>query len=362
MTTSLHYTLVTPRADYTGPCNVAVDIGRAALDAGHRVSLLYLSGENVRTDLGGFAEARRWRLGDVFSARGIVHTHCLRPDLVGWLHSWNPSCRVITTLHNHFRIDLAFDHPAWLVRIAYAAWSRALARFDARVCVSDTMRRYYRRTLPHLSFEVAYNFRSDGSARPSVLDERLDAWLRSQAETGRTLMAYVGSLSPRKNLRRLVDFVATSPTHAVVLCGSGPERATLERQIAESEAGGRIVLAGQVGAPELVLARCHLLVLPSLAEGLPLVALEALRAGRPCLLSNIAVHRELARAGLGVTFDRHGFSDFAEKAALLVRTHASLGHPDARLTELYRSSFSAEAGYARYARLLALATAGNTTA
>lgn len=352
MTISRHYTLITPRADYSGPCNVAVDIGRAALERGYRVSLLYLSGDNLRDDVGGFSEVRRWRLMDVLSRSGVIHTHCMRPDLVGWLFSWNPKCRVLTTLHNYFLFDLSFDHAAWLVRLAYAVWSRALGRFDVRVCISETMRRYYRRVLPRLDFEVAYNFRSGSPSDGTVIGVRLSEWLRAQTDAGRTVMAYVGSFIPRKNLRRLVDAVADSAGLALVLCGGGCEHDALEGQIEERKAAGRILLAGWVSDPRAVVARCHLLVLPSFAEGFPLVALEALQAGRPCLLSNIAVHRELARAGFGVTFDRHGFSDFAEKTGLLVRSHAPVGECDGTLTALYKRRFSAERGFSRYQELI----------
>src|SRR5574340_385822 len=85
MTTSRRYTLIVPRVDHTGPCNVAVDLARAAAAAGWAVQILYLSGTPSR-DVGDAAiPVRRVRFGDLFSLRGVLHTHCLRPDLLGAL-------------------------------------------------------------------------------------------------------------------------------------------------------------------------------------------------------------------------------------------------------------------------------------
>ena len=83
----------------------------------------------------------------------------------------------------------------------------------------------------------------------------------------------------------------------------------------ESAADPRLLeLAGQLQQPAQAMSTADVLVLPSFAEGLPLVALEAARLGIPCLLSNIAVHREMAALGLGLIFQRHGFRDFRAKA------------------------------------------------
>lgn len=350
MTTSRHYTLITPRADRTGPTNVAVDIGRAALAAGWETSLLYLSGEPSRADTNGFSAVRRFRLRDLWQLKGVVHTHCLRPDLVGWFLTWNRRCEVVTTLHNYFKIDLAFDHRRSAVQIAWWLWSRAISRFAHRVCISATMQRYYRRELPALGFDLAYNFR--GPSKRATRDDApaFPAWLEMQRAKGHLVLAYVGSLSPRKNLSRMLDALGSMPEMALVLCGEGPQGFALRARAAQDDLAGRVLFVGQIGAPADVLGASDLLVLPSLAEGLPLVILEAAQAGRPTLMSNIAVHRELAHLGFGQTFDRHRFTDFRTKAHALAG--APGGSPDPRLVELWQKRFSVETGFRQYADLV----------
>ncbi len=350
MTTSRRYTLVTPRVDNTGPCNVAVDIGRAAAAEGWQVTLLYLSGVVQRDDLTTFAEVRRWRLSDIWSIEGVVHTHCLRPDLVGWLHTWTSRCTVLTTLHNYFLFDLGFDHSPWRVRLAWALWSRALSRFDHRVCISAAMRRYYRRTLPKLQFDLAYNFRDEPATEVPDTPPAITEWLKVQRVADRFVLAYVGSLSERKNVVALLSAVAQLPELALVLCGQGPLAQALRDEVSRSDLSVRVFLAGHVQNPSAIVSMSDLLVLPSHSEGLPLVVIEAAREGRRTLMSNIAVHRELAALGLGSTFDRYRFTDFRAKIHELVTVRGK--SPDPNVIAIWRQRFSSTNGFKQYARLV----------
>ena len=229
MTTSRHYTLLVPRLDRTGPCNVAVDVGHAAVSAGWTVRLLFLSGVLGRDDVQGFAEVRRFRLSDLLHLDGVVHTHCLRPDLIGALLSFNRRCEVLTTLHNYFLIDLGFDHPRWRVRCAWFVWRWAIARHRHRVCISNAMRRYYRRLLPGQSFDRVYNFRPARDGSLDAADSRTVHWIAAQRDASRTCLVYVGSLSRRKNLLPLIQALSSEPTLALMLCGVA-DAATLCRE------------------------------------------------------------------------------------------------------------------------------------
>jgi glycosyltransferase involved in cell wall biosynthesis len=349
MTQTRSYTLIVPRVDRTGPTNVAVDIGSAAAEQGWQVTLLYLSGQPSRDDLGAIHEVRRFRLADVFRTRGVVHSHGLRPDLVAWLFTWSPRCVVASTLHGHFPSHLAFDYSPCKVKLAWWVWSSALARFNHRVCISQTMVRHYRRQLPELTFDLAYNFRADGShdlARPCT--EVLE-WIERQRAAGRIVLLFAGSLSARKNVFALVQAVLRLPDVALLICGEGGERERIMGLLRAEDNGGRCQLAGHVTNLRALLRMVDALVLPSHAEGLPLVVLEAAREGVPSLMSNVAVHRELARLGFGATFDRHTFSDLGRQASALASDRSSVA--DVRRVQLWKSAFSPQEGFAQYQQL-----------
>jgi L-malate glycosyltransferase len=342
-----HYTIIVPAIDRTGPVNVAFDLGRAAARRGHKVRVLWLSQGGGRADNDFASEVRRFAWSDLWRLRGWVHTHCLRPDLLGWLISWNSKVRLVTTVHNFFLFDVGFDHSYPYVLVAWWLWRRALRRFSHVVCISEAMRRYYRRTIPGLHLDLVRNFRA-APPRGQAPDGAVTDWVAAQRAAGRGVACYVGSLSPRKNLETLLQALPAYSGVAILLCGAGPDRALLEQLRTDLGLQDRVRFAGQLAAPTQALAICDVLVLPSLAEGFPLVVLEAASVGVPSLLSNIAVHRELSQLGFGITFDHRMFRDFYERFNQL-RANRSARH-DA-LERLWESGYTPEAGFRQYARL-----------
>lgn len=86
----------------------------------------------------------------------------------------------------------------------------------------------------------------------------------------------------------------------LTLVGDGALRPQIESAIAATGMGRRIKLAGWLddrGVRE-ALASADALVLPSFAEGLPVVAMEAMAAGRPVISTWIAGTPELVRDGV----------------------------------------------------------------
>lgn len=344
------YTIIVPRADRTGPTNVAVDIGLEAIKRGWFVRLLYLSGQPCRDDLEGFSELKKFQFADIFRINGVIHSHGLRPDLVAWLFTWSKRCVVLNTLHGHFPGHLVFDYHWVKAKIAWWIWTKAMKRFDHRVCISLTMSRFYKRQLPNIEFDVVYNFRSDNSILNLCAPDVTIKWAKLQRSHGRMILLYAGSLTKRKNVISLVGQVTSLENLSLLICGDGPEKAELVSHISRRDNGSRIHLAGHVVNLSAYLNLCDVLVLPSHAEGLPLVILEAARSGVPSLMSNLAVHRELSTIGFGLTFDRFSFKDFHEKVCMLAldRTRES----DHKRSLLWRQRFSSSRGFDDYEKLI----------
>jgi len=92
---------------------------------------------------------------------------------------------------------------------------------------------------------------------------------------------------------------AVSGLH-LTLIGDGPLRAPLTQAIAARGLGEHITLAGWQTEESVraALAQSHALVLPSFAEGLPMVVMEAMAAGRPVIATQVAGIPELVQAGV----------------------------------------------------------------
>ena len=98
-----------------------------------------------------------------------------------------------------------------------------------------------------------------------------------------------GRLVPNKNFALLVDaFAASGLPHRLVIMGEGPERASLEAQIAARGLSDRVLLPGFVANPFAVLGRARLFAMPSNAEGFPNGLVEAMACGLPVVATNCA--------------------------------------------------------------------------
>ena len=113
----------------------------------------------------------------------------------------------------------------------------------------------------------------------------------------------VGRLCAAKGQRLLLEvvgrIVASGIPVQLVLAGDGPMRKELEQRIVQLGLSAHVRITGWISGDEVrneILA-ARALVLPSFAEGLPVVLMEALALRRPVLTTYIAGIPELVRAG-----------------------------------------------------------------
>lgn len=123
-------------------------------------------------------------------------------------------------------------------------------------------------------------------------------------EGGPHLVA-IGRLAGQKGFGLLVDAMAlaapTLPGLRLTLVGDGELHGQIEAAIASTGLGDRIHLAGwqdEAGVKQ-ALANATALILPSFAEGLPVVVMEAMAAGRPVIATTIAGVPELVTPEVG---------------------------------------------------------------
>lgn len=120
---------------------------------------------------------------------------------------------------------------------------------------------------------------------------------------GRGRMVAIGRLSEQKGQMLLIEALALAvkqaPALHLTLVGDGELRAPIEAAIAANGLGKHVRLTGWLdeAGVRAELAAAHALVLPSFAEGLPMVVMEAMAAARPVLATAIAGVPELALPG-----------------------------------------------------------------
>jgi colanic acid/amylovoran biosynthesis glycosyltransferase len=115
----------------------------------------------------------------------------------------------------------------------------------------------------------------------------------------------VGRLCPQKGQVFLPDVVARLkaefPNFKLILVGDGEDRSAIERQIVALDVQEMIQLVGWKSNADVREAICASrgLLLPSYAEGLPVVIMEALALGRPVVSTYIAGIPELVTPDCG---------------------------------------------------------------
>jgi glycosyltransferase involved in cell wall biosynthesis len=113
----------------------------------------------------------------------------------------------------------------------------------------------------------------------------------------------VGRLAEQKGQLLLVEAAARLAAEGldfeVVLVGDGPMRPEIERLVARHGLRGQVRLAGWLDSEGVrgEILRSRAMVLPSFAEGLPVVLMEALALGRPVISTYVAGIPELVIPG-----------------------------------------------------------------
>ena len=170
---------------------------------------------------------------------------------------------------------------------------------------------------------------------------------------------YVGRLNPVKDLGTLLQaFAALPPDLAarsrLYLVGDGPERAALEARAAALGLSGRAIFLGARNDVSEVLMAADAFVMSSKSEGLPMVLLEAMAAGVPCVATAVG--------GIPDLFgEDRGLSVPAQDAPALAGAMASLASsPELRerlvsnATQNLRRHYALDAIVDRYLELLGL--------
>jgi len=178
---------------------------------------------------------------------------------------------------------------------------------------------------------------------------------RTPSEGGLHLV-FVGRLAPVKGLRVLLEALLTldRPDVRLTIVGDGPERAPLETMAAPL--GARVRFTGYQSQEEVaaILATANAFVLPSFAEGVPVVLMEALAAGLPVIATRITGVPELVdhgRSGFLVPpGDKKALSRVIETFADDPAQGANLG---AAGRETVQAEFDIDIEAARLARLFA---------
>ncbi len=240
------------------------------------------------------------------------------------------------TLHGP---DIFFEPERWRLdaKISEAAFVACISHF----CRSQAM---------------AFSREADWSKLHIVHCGVEPARYRSQ-ETNRDAnqILFVGRLAGVKGLPVLLETMADLhkdyPDLRLVLIGDGPDRASLELQTERFGISSVVDFVGYKSQGDVAqaLLECEALVLPSFAEGVPVVLMEAMAAGLPVITSRIAGIPELVEDGVSGLLTPPGDAASLKSALLRIISDDDLR---ARLGEAGRAKVNQEFNVSREAEWL----------
>lgn len=230
-------------------------------------------------------------LADLLRQRGVVHLHnhiAKSSCSVAMIASMASGIPFSFTLHGP---DIFFEPMAWRLdaKIAGAKFVACISHFcRSQAMIFSEPEAWSKLHIVHCGVEL------ERYAAPS------DATASADRRAGPLRVLYVGRLASVKGLpvlfAALERIVAEQkPGITVTLIGDGPERTRLEQDVARRNLTDVVAFWGYKSQAEVAQAlQDHdLLVLPSFAEGLPVVLMEAMASRRAVISSRIAGIPEL---------------------------------------------------------------------
>ncbi|MFG6593108.1 glycosyltransferase [Sulfitobacter sp. 1A13368] len=182
-----------------------------------------------------------------------------------------------------------FDSPRALslgAKIHHAAFAVAISQFGrSQLCRWADPADWPRIKVVHCGIEFAK------FAAPAPLPD------------GPRRLVSIGRFVEQKGQLALIDAMTrlrdSHPDLHLTLIGDGPLRGVIEAEIAHHGLQEHVTLTGWVDEARVTaeLGAAHALVMPSFAEGLPMVVMEAMAAARPVIATYIAGTPELVQPG-----------------------------------------------------------------
>jgi len=202
----------------------------------------------------------------------------VRGPMLTTLHGWT-AARALSALWVYEQLDrLSLRRMDGVVAV-----TRAMLELPALRSIPPTRRYVIENGIPPLPQRLAD---LAAAATPPVPQKLIDF-----VSAKPTLVA-IGRLSAEKGYLSLLAAFARAYSERrgamqLLIVGEGPERARLERRIAELQLSGGVLLAGYVAGADRLLAHAAGFVMSSITEGMPLVLLEAMQWRVPILATAV---------------------------------------------------------------------------
>jgi glycosyltransferase involved in cell wall biosynthesis len=294
-----------------------------------------------------------WNLRDFLKAHhyDAVHIHLERASFWIALMAYNARVRKIAyTSHGMFRFEGSLRLERCLQR-----WIMRQLMKVRMVSISPSSERNEREQFGNGTVMIP-NWFDDSRYTPPSMEDRDIARKQLGISEGVTVFTSVGGCWPYKNHGAILKAIAniSGSDRPLLYVHIGQEKEGCpERKMTEAMGiSDRVRFLGIVSDVVPILHASDVYIMPSLAEGFGIAAVEAMGTGLPAILSDVPGLTDFREAGEGIRWVqptpesiREGILHFLETPASIRREMGSL------LSRYAHEYFSAETGALSYSRL-----------
>ncbi|CEO38472.1 glycosyltransferase family 4 protein [Photobacterium kishitanii] len=258
---------VIPKNINSGPVNVAKDISKGLILSGIDSEIYSIRDTKINNFFYNIFVFYKY----VKSQDNIIlHSHAIISDVFCYILSKTLNIRWISTVHNDPEEDLKFIYPKMYKVICYF-WLYILRHADKVVFLTKYI--CNKQNIKNKVFIHNSRF---------LINNNISNNLKNKIET----IGFCGALIERKNIYSLVKNFSEIGKYNLLIAGDGNLQGSINKHIIENNIDN-IKLLGHLDDLDVFWNEIDILILPSFAEGVPLVAIEALSRNIPLILMDL---------------------------------------------------------------------------
>lgn len=220
--------------------------------------------------------------------------HAQRSDwIIPFKRHNNPK---VVTLHGSHLSNVVLKKGRWLAILYFLLERRGLELADDVISVSDYKIRYFERIYGKaIAGKIRYIPPAIDLAKFTRID-KTQAREKYEFEQNDQIVLFLGRFEKEKNLELLIRAIARVRVKGLFV-GSGKEQVTLQEFAKNIGANIKFVPPIRNELIPQVLACADVLGLTSVHEGFPLVLIEAMAAGIPCISTEVGDAKKIIKDG-----------------------------------------------------------------
>lgn len=339
--------IIIPRLAQFGPIKVMhALVNNLCKNSNLQINVYYLDSKIDReVEMMAKVEKLSWKTFP-FSDYDIIHTNGIRPDFFAWINRKKIKYH-ISTIHNLVFEDLSFTYNKLISRIFGNIWLVLWRRADKLVCVSETMKNYYKKWFSSSKLEVIYN----GIPHTvNSMNTNNDVYLKVEEfkHKGYKIIVSACIITKGKNIDQLLQLISLEREYAAIIFGEGKQLATLKKLAKDLKITERCIFPGFRSNAVYYFHYCDVFIMPSKSEGFGLALIEAAQQKIPAVCSDIPVFKELFSA------EEVTFFSLSEMASLISAIEEAniYGKQKAALAySRYQNNYTADIMDKRYSSL-----------